>query len=346
MKVAVTGGTGFIGSRVVRILRERGHEVVCLVRNPDKAGELAAMGATLARGDILDADSMKAAFAGAEGVLHIAASYELGVVGKRADEALRKNLDGTRLALEAARDAGAKKIVYTSSIIIYGNTHGEVVPEGWRPPRIAFPSTHPTFYALTKARAHWEIVVPMIEAGAPIVIVQPGGVIGPRDHSTYRVLWTLLARGLPATVGSAVYGIVDVEDCALGHVLALERGKVGESYHLVDENVGFPDLYRRAAAASGLRGRAIVLPAWLLRGNAALVSLLERVVRVPDILSSDALRAMAGGVTLTVQHDKARRELGWSPRPMAEALRAIMTDELQRLGKPLPPLLSGPPASA
>src|ERR1700691_424298 len=101
MKVAVTGGTGFIGRRVVRLLRERGHEVVCVVRSHEKAGSLSALGAQLAKGDILDGPSLKAVFAGCEGVLHIAASYELGVVGKQAEEALAKNLEGTRIALES-----------------------------------------------------------------------------------------------------------------------------------------------------------------------------------------------------------------------------------------------------
>jgi nucleoside-diphosphate-sugar epimerase len=341
MKVAVTGGTGFIGRRVVRLLRERGHDVTCLVRTPDKAGELSALGATLRKADILDADSLRAGFAGAEGILHIAASYELGVVGKRAADALRRNLEGTRLALEAARDAGAQKIVYTSSTVIYGNTGAEVVPEGWRPPRIEFPSTHATFYGMSKARAHYEIALPMIDAGAPIVIVQPGGVIGPRDHSTLRALWRFLATGLPVPVGRGSFPVVDVEDTALGHVLALERGRVGASYHLTDENLTLPELLARAMAASGLRTPVIVLPDWLLRVNAALTSLVERVLPVPDILSSDATRAMLASMSIRVDSTRTRRELGWTPRPLDEVLRGILADERQRRGKPLPPQLEG-----
>ena len=341
MRVAVTGGTGFIGKRVVRILRERGHEVVCVVRNPDKASSLAALGATLARGDILDGASLSAAFAGCEGVLHVAASYELGVVGKRAKEAMAKNLDGTRLALEAACASGARKIVYTSSIVVYGNTYGEEVPEGWRPKRIACPSPHPSFYAMSKARAHYEVALPMIEAGAPIVIVQPGGVIGPRDHSTFRVLWSLLARGWPVPLGRARYGIVDVEDCALGHVLALEQGRIGESYHLVDVNMAVTDLFQRALTATGLRGRSIVFPAWMLAINAAFNSVIERVIPLPDILSSDSLRGMSGSLTQCVATGKARTELGWNPRPLDDVLREIMADELTLRGKKLPPQLEG-----
>ncbi len=347
MKVAITGGTGFIGQRIVRILRARGHDVVCVVRSPEKAGALSALGATLARGDILDAASLKAAFAGAEGVLHVAASYEMGVVGKRADEAIAKNLEGTRNALEAARDSGAAKIVYTSSIVVYGNTNGHVVAEGWRPERVAFPAPHPSIYAMSKARAHYEVAVPLMEAGAPIVIVQPGAVLGPKDHSTLRVIWACLARGIPVPIGGACYGMVDVEDCAMGHVLALERGRTGECYHLVDRNLRFADLLPRAASVSGLRGSQIVFPDFMLKLNAAFMSVFERIVPVPDVMSSDSLRGMMKHVTLTVETKKAREELGWTTSSFDETLRAIMTDELQRRGKPLPPLLAAsaaPPA--
>jgi dihydroflavonol-4-reductase len=341
MKVAVTGGTGFIGGRVVRILRERGHEVTCVVRSPDKAKGLAALGATLCKGDILDKTSLEMAFAGAEGVLHIAASYELGVVGKAQAEALAKNLEGTKAALEAAVSAGAKKIVYTSSIVVYGNTRGEVVAEGWRPASMDFPGMFPTFYAYSKARAHYDVALPMIAAGAPIVIVQPGGVYGPRDHSTFRVMWACLAKGLPVPLGRAVYGVVDVEDCAMGHVLALEQGKIGECYHLVDETLSLPDFLDKVAAASGMKATKIVLPAWLLGINAAMTSIVERIIPLPDILSSDATRGMSGGLTLSVTLDKARKELGWTPRPAVESMREMMADELVRRGKKLPPLLEG-----
>ena len=341
MRIGLTGGTGFIGKRVVRLLRERGHTVICVVRNPDKAAALTAMGAEAVRGDILDRGSLKAAFTSCDAVFHIAASVDFGVVGKQADSALAKNLEGTRNALEAARDAGAKKIVYTSSIVVYGSPRGEVVPEGAKSEGIQFPTSHATFYAMSKARAHYEVAVPLMEAGAPIVIVQPGAVIGPRDHSVIRMLWWMLARGLPVVMGGARYGVVDLEDCAMGHVLALEKGRIGECYHLVDENVRLPDLVQRAMVASGVRGRILVLPDWLLALNAAIMSVVERVVPVPDQFSGDSLRGMKAAVDLVVETQKARDELGWVPRPMDEALREIMADELSRRGKALPPALVG-----
>lgn len=341
MKVAVTGGTGFIGTRVVRILRERGHEVVCVVRSPEKATALAELGATVVKGDILDRASLDRAFAGAEGVMHIAASYELGVVGRRAREALAQNLDGTRAALEAARDSGAKKIVYTSSIVVYGTRPGEIIPEGWRPPAIELPRTHPTFYAVSKARAHYDVAVPLMEAGAPIVIVQPGGVFGPRDHSVFRVIWACIVFGFPLIMGGARYGVVDVEDCALGHVLALEQGKIGECYHLVDENLEIAELARRALHAAGLERvgpRVHVLPDWLIALNTLFMRVIERVVRVPDWMSADGLRGMAASTQLAVTTDKARRELGWTTTPLEEPLRRLLAVEFRRRGKQPPQL--------
>jgi dihydroflavonol-4-reductase len=154
-------------------------------------------------------------------------------------------------------------------------------------------------------------------------------------------MWALLARGLPVVMGGARYGAVDVEDCALAHVLALEKGRIGECYHVVDENVRLADLVGRAARVSGIRGRALVMPDWMIAVNAAFMSLVERILPVPDVLSSDSLRATAARVTLTVDASKARTELGWTPRPMDETLREIMADAVSVRGKKLPPLLEG-----
>jgi dihydroflavonol-4-reductase len=150
-----------------------------------------------------------------------------------------------------------------------------------------------------------------------------------------------MARGLPVVMGGARYGVVDVEDCALGHVLALEKGKPGECYHLVDENLHLSDLAHRAAQASGLPDRVIVFPDWMLALNTAFMSVIERIVPVPDVFSSDSLRGMAAKVDLSVDTTKARRELGWAPRPMEVALREVMADYVGLTGRPLPALLKG-----
>jgi nucleoside-diphosphate-sugar epimerase len=339
MRVAVTGGTGFIGRRVVRDLRAAGHEVVCVVRRPEAAGALAAMGATLVKGDILDRASLDAAFAGAEGVLHLAAAYEVGLTGARVEASLRQNVDGTRTALEAAVASGAKKIVYTSSIVVSGTsgTSGaEVRDETYRYEGTRFP----TAYALGKHRAHREVAEPLMKAGAPIVVVQPGAVLGPDDTSNFMEIFKFMARGLPVPVGRAAYAAIDVEDCARGHVLALEKGRVGECYYLVSENLTLAEVVRRASAATGARASAIELPDLVVQANAAFLWLLERVFPMPPVFSSEGQRGQASTFTLRFSGEKARRELGLEPKPLDDTFRAIMKELLTRRGKALPPQLS------
>lgn len=343
MKVGVTGGTGFIGKRVVRVLRERGHEVVCLVRSPERAQALTALGATLARGDILDRQSLEAAFKGCEGVIHLAASYEVGLRfgSERAERSLQQNVEGTRNALEVAVAAGCKRIVYTSSIVIHGSTEGRVVTEDTRPPAPAFPWPHVSVYFLGKARAHHEVAGPMMAAGAPLVAVLPGAVIGPGDTSTFNLIFEFIAAGLPGVVGGSRWTLVGVEDCALGHVLALERGKPGNCYHLTNENVSLEELYRRAAGLVGKSGPVVRLPDWMLRAQIALSTLLERAFTVPRLVSSETARGMLSAVTLMFDSTRTQQELGWTPASTDVAIKEALAYELAKRGKPLPRLLEG-----
>jgi dihydroflavonol-4-reductase len=334
MKIALTGATGFIGSRVAQQLRARGDEVVCIVRTPGRAQALSAIGCNVHMGDVLDRRSLLAGFAGCDGVIHLAASYELGVVGEARASAARLNLEGTRTALEAARDAGASKIVYTSSAMVYGYGRAE-------PPILegeAVGTRFPSFYGRSKADAH-QIALEIARAGAPLVIVQPGAVIGPRDHSSMRYVFGSLARGLPLTVGDALYGIIDVDECARGHVLALDKGQAGACYHLAAEFMTMPQLMQRAHELTGVSGRRLTLPGWLLNANAALMSVIERFVPVPELLSSDLLRS-ATDVRHHLDTSRARADLGFAPRKLDEMIRAIVTDDLTRLGKPLPARLT------
>lgn len=166
MRYFVTGATGFLGGRVARMLREGGHKVAALVRSPEKAGDLAALGVEIFRGDVTEPETLRAPMTGADGVFHIAAWYKVGA--RDSSQAERINVFGTRNVLEAMRDLGIPKGVYTSTLAVHSDTKGRQVDE-----RYHFSGKHLSVYDATKAAAH-EVAREMIRAGLPLVIVQPG----------------------------------------------------------------------------------------------------------------------------------------------------------------------------
>src|SRR5262245_58314674 len=167
MKYFLTGATGFIGGRIARQLRAAGHEVVALVRDPAKAAELGALGVTLGRGDVTERASMADGLRDCDGAFHVAAWYKFGA--RDHSEAWRVNVEGTRNVLELMRDLHIPKGVYTSTLAVFSDTRGRRVDESYR-----FRGRHLTEYDRTKAAAHYEVALPMIERGLPLVIVQPG----------------------------------------------------------------------------------------------------------------------------------------------------------------------------
>src|SRR5579875_238856 len=179
MRAFVTGATGFIGGRLVAKLRERGDQVVALVRSPAKAAGLRESGCELVAGDLSDRERLQQAMAGCDGVFHVAAIYKVGVPPSRREELIRANVDGTANALDAAIAAGVPRIIHVSTGNVFGNTHGRVVDESYhRDLSEGFMSA----YDESKYRAH-ELALARIAEGAPIIIVQPGGVYGAGDHS-------------------------------------------------------------------------------------------------------------------------------------------------------------------
>ena len=187
MRVFLTGATGFVMGAVARALRARGDEVTALVRSPSRAASLSALGCKLVAGDVVDPAA--ADLRDCDALIHGAAIYEIGVTVERRRVMEETNVTGTRRMLDAARSAGTPRIVYVSTIAAFGNTHGEVVAEGHRP------TSPPTSaYEDTKRRAH-EIALEAARGGAPIVIVQPGQVYGPNDHSAVGANFRALAEG-------------------------------------------------------------------------------------------------------------------------------------------------------
>ncbi len=325
MRYFVTGATGFIGGRVVRQLREVGHEVRALVRNREQARELAALGVELHSGDIRDKPAMRRPMEGVDGVFHIAAWYKLG--SDEAAYAHSINVGGTRNVLELIRELQIPRGVYTSTVAVFSDTHGQLVDESYR-----YDGPMLSEYERTKHEAHYRVALPMIEQGLPLVVVMPGVVYGPRDRGPLRDAFLQYLKGqLPAAPRGARYCWAHVDDVARGHILAMEKGDVGQSYILAGEPYGFLDALDLAEGITGVRAPRVRLPAAPVKAVASLLERIERYVAIPSTYRAESLRSTAG-VTFTARADKAHRELGWNSRPLEEGLRETLTHEMSALG--------------
>jgi dihydroflavonol-4-reductase len=307
MRVFLTGATGFVMGAVARGLRARGDEVVALVRSPSRATALSALGCELVAGDVVDAKDTVADLHRCDALVHGAAIYEIGVSAARRRTMEDTNVTGTHRVFDAAKAAGTARIVYVSTIAAFGNTHGEIVAEGHRP------TSPPTSaYEDTKRRAH-EIAVDAARGGAPIVIVQPGQVYGPNDHSAVGANFRALADGRLRYRAFEDLGLnlVHVDDLADGILRALDRGRTGECYILGGEIATLGDAYRAVANATGRTLPAFVLPPAIARLAGRLLPSMREVV------------ASADGVTFWATDAKARAELGTQPRALATGMRDV-----------------------
>jgi nucleoside-diphosphate-sugar epimerase len=329
MKYFVTGATGFIGGRVVQHLRAAGHEVIALVRSPAKARALASAGVRTVLGDVTDKESMRAAMEGVDGVFHLAAWYRIGVGWKWQAESV--NVVGTRNVLELVKELGIRKAVYTSTLAVNSHTRGVVVDESYR-----YFGPHLSIYDETKWRAHYEVALPMVQAGLPLVIVQPGLVYGPGDESLVaQTLRAYLLGRLPVVPRATAFCFAHVDDVARGHLLAMEKGNAGECYFICGTPMTFADALAICERITGRKAPRLLLPPLAMKAASVLMEAIGRVVRVPELYTAEALRVNAG-TTYLGSDAKARRELGFTTRPIEDGLRETLYDEMQKLGMPLP----------
>ena len=323
MRVFVTGGTGFIGGHVVRRLRERGDEVICLVRNPEKAADLEQLGCELLQGDLADETVLTAAMRGADAVIHGAAIYEVGIPKGDHEQMFETNVLGTERVLGAALAAGIPKVVYISTVAAFGNTHGEVVDETYEHPGREFTS----YYEETKYRAH-QIARRMIaEDNLPCVLVQPGGVYGPEDHSSLgQQINQFLAGRLPLLPFPDLgLNLVHVEDVADGVLLALDKGTPGEAYVLGGELTTMRGLIDTVGSVTGKKPPRRAMPTSMLKLMAPAGPVVGKLMGQPPNLSE--LISSADGVTFWARHDKAMEQLGYSPRGLEQGIRETLAAE-------------------
>ena len=326
MKYFVTGATGFVGSHVVRQLVNAGHEVVAVVRNPAKAQGLTRLGVTIAQGDVTDKESMREPMRGTDGVFHIAGWYKVGVKDK--SDGVKINVDGTRNVLELMKELGIQKGVYTSTLAVNSDTHGQIVDETYR-----FTGKHLSEYDRTKWVAHYEVADPMIAAGLPLVIVLPGVIYGPEDTSSIHTTFIQYLQGkLPIVPARTAFSWAHVDDIARGHILAMEQGVVGESYIIAGPTHTLVEALHVAENITGIPApRNIASPA-MMKAMAGVMDVVEKVVPVPEAYSSEYLRVSAGA-TYIGSNARAKRELGYNPRSLKEGLTETLQHEL-RLLKP------------
>lgn len=288
-----------------------------LARSQAGMEKVKALGATPVPGDLTDPDSMREAMRGCDVVFHVAAMYEVGARYARQMEVV--NVQGARNVFETAMEVGVAKIVYTSTAAVHGDTKGRMVDETHQIPFEQLKSS--TVYEQTKWRAHHEVALPMIREGAPIIIVESGGVFGPEDHSVVGDLLELYVRGrLPVFPDrDTAFTLTYVDDTAEGHILVAEKGRIGESYILGYQPMTlgqFADLW---AKVSGRPRIALKLPSALVRPSWPLMALIEMLIPLPAMLSGEAVRSV--GTTWIVSCKKAQDELGWKPRPVEEGLK-------------------------
>ncbi len=320
MKVFVTGGTGFIGGEVARQLRGRGEEVVCLVRSPDKAAELTELGCELVAGDLGDEGAIRCGMEGCDAAIHAAAVYEVGIPAKQRPSMREANVAGTERVMRAALEAKLPRIVYVSTVGVFGNTHGQVVDESYRNPETDFTS----YYEETKLEAHKLVERMIADQGLPAVIVQPGGVYGPGDTSQVADLMEQFFAGRLPLLPFPELGICmsHVEDIAGGILLALDRGRIGEAYVISGPVTTMREAIETVARVSGRKAPKRTLPTALMKAMTPIGPLVGKVMGQPPNLRE--LISSADGVTFWATYDKAKGELGYSPRGMEEGLRQTL----------------------
>ena len=319
MRIFLTGGTGFIGGEVARRLRERGDDVVALVRTPAKATHLSALGCELVAGDLSDTAAIRTGVQAADAVIHAAAVYEVGIPVSARAAMTDANVGGTERVLTAALEAGVKRAVYVSTVAVFGNTKGAVADEQWTRATDGFTSA----YEQTKVEAH-HVAQGLVAKGLPLVTVQPGVVYGPGDTSEMGGIFERHLAGKLPLVPFPGMGITPVhrDDVVTGVLLALDHGRVGESYVLAGETTTMGELVGALAEVSGKKPPRGAAPTWLIKALAPFGRFVGPLMGFPPNMKE--LITSSDGVTFWARSDKAQRELGWSYRPLPEGLATLI----------------------
>jgi dihydroflavonol-4-reductase len=316
MTILVTGATGFVGSAVARRLVQHGFEVRVLVRPGSDRRNIDGLDVDVATGDLADRDSLERAAKGCAALFHVAADYRLWT--RDPQGMFATNVDGTRDVLRAAAEAGATRVVYTSSVAVLGlRATGDPADEETP---VAFADMIGP-YKQSKFRAEAEVRRLVADEGIPVVFVNPAMPVGPGDVKptpTGRMIVEAASGRVPAYVDSGL-NVVHVDDVATGHLLAFERGEVGERYVIGGDDMSLRDILCSVTAAAGRQPPRLRLPHGAVLPVAYAAEAWSRLIggREPFV-TVDGVRMARK--RMYYSSAKARRTLGYNPGPALGAL--------------------------
>jgi dihydroflavonol-4-reductase len=316
MLAFVTGATGFLGSHVARVLAAQGASLRLLVRAGSTTRNIDDLRAELVTGDLREAESLERAISGCDVVFHVAADYRLWV--RDPEQMYRSNVEGTRAILEAARRHRVRRVVYTSSVATMGfRSNGHPADEN-SPVSLEDMIGH---YKRSKFMAE-QIAMQAGRSGLDVVVVNPTTPVGEGDVKptpTGRIIVDFLKKKFPAYVDTGL-NLVDVTECARGHVAALEKARSGERYILGGENLTLKQILDKLAAITGLPSPRLRVPYAMALATGVVDQLITGHLRRREPRATiDAVRM--GRKKMFVTSTKAERDLGWTIVPVDVALR-------------------------
>lgn len=314
MPTLVTGGTGFIGGNLVRALVRESEEIKVLVRKSSRIDHLEKLGVEIVYGDLNNRESLAEAIKGCERLYHTAALFKVLLSRREKKKIYEVNVEGTRNILSAALEEGVDKVVFTSTIatLAGGNRNGFITEN------IADAQPLPSDYAKSKHQAEIE-ASKICENGLPLVVVIPTWVIGPGDYRptpSGETIVNFLNKRLPGYINGH-FNLVYVQDVVRGHILAAEKGRVGERYLLGGDNISMKQLMDLLEELSGVESPRRI-PKWVISLLGILQPIWTYVTGKPPIIPVDFVSG--SNIDFRVDCSKAQRELGYNTTPIRSAL--------------------------
>jgi dihydroflavonol-4-reductase len=312
--ILVTGGAGHLGNVLVRTLLEKGEKVRVLVLPGEDISSLEGLDFETVEGNILDPVQLRKAMEGVDLVYHMAAL--VAITSDKYELMYKVNVEGTRNVIEACREMGVRRLVYTSSIHALGRPEGSAAVDE----TVAFDQTNLSgAYDRTKAIAS-ALVQDAAKNGLDAVIVLPTGVIGPSDFRRSEMGEMLLAwmQETPSISTDGAYDFVDVRDVAEGHILAASLGRSGESYLLSGTQVTVSDYRQLVQEAAGIRSHEIKIPGWFVKLIAPLAEFYYKITHTRPRITKYAIETLQSNSCITCL--KAETELGYRRRPLRETV--------------------------